>query len=82
MTTNLKPLLERYRRAWTALEQYKSTHFYHGTPVTVSHPRYTGLGVAVTDGTCWPDHVAVRLPNGNTWRYPMEYVKPNNKETT
>ena len=70
-------LLGRYRRAVKSLEKLKTKHFYHGTPVTVNCPRYKGPGVAVTDGTCWPDHVAVSLPNGNTWRYPIEAVRPN-----
>lgn len=70
-------LLGRYRRALKSLEKFKAKHFYHGTPVTVNCARYKGPGVAVTDGECWPDHVAVSLPNGNTWRYPLEAVRPN-----
>ncbi len=69
-------LIARYRRAVESLEKFKVTHFCHGTKVIVDNPRYKGPGVAVTDGTCWPDHVAVSLPNGNTWRYPIENVRP------
>lgn len=70
-------LLGRYRRAVKSLEKLKAKCFYHGTPVTVNCQCYKGPGVAVTDGECWPDHVAVSLPNGNTWRYPLEAVRPN-----
>lgn len=70
-------LLGRYRQSVRALEKVKAENFYHGTPVEVNHPRYKGPGIAVTDGDCWPDHVAVSLPNGNTWRYPLESVRPN-----
>ena len=75
-------LLGRYRRAVKALERLKAKHFYHGTPVTVYHARYKGPGIAVTDGDCWPDHVAVSLPNGNTWRYPLESIRPNDQAHT
>lgn len=78
----ISDLLGRYRCAVLALEKVKAERFYHGTPVTVDDERYRGPGIAVTDGTCWPDFVAVALPNGNTWRYPMENVRPNNDYTT
>lgn len=71
-----RSLLGRYRQAQRELERVKAEHFRHGTPVEVSDPRYHGRGLAVTDHTCWPDHVSVSLPNGNTWRYPMESVRP------
>lgn len=74
--TQQRALLGRYRRAVKSLEKLKANHFYHGTPVTVKHARYVGPGMAVTDGECWPDHVSVSLPNGNTWRYPIESVRP------
>lgn len=73
----LNALLARYRRAVKDLEKLKAEHFYHGAAVTVSDPRYKGPGVAVKYGECWPDHVAVSLPNGNTRRYPLESVQPN-----
>lgn len=72
----------RYRRAVKSLEKLKAKLFYHGTPVWVNDARYTGPGVAVTDGECWPDHVAVSLPNGNTWRYPVTSVWPGTKPET
>lgn len=72
----LTRLLRRYRQSVKSLEKLKAREFYHGTPVMVSCDRYVGPGVAVTDGDCWPDHVAVSLPNGNTWRYPIESVRP------
>lgn len=72
----IRALLARYRRAVKSLEKLKAKQFYHGTTVTVNCARYKGPGVAVTDGDCWPDHVAVSLPNGNTWRYPLESVRP------
>lgn len=69
-------LVRLYRKSVESLERLKSERFYHGTGVIVNHPRYKGPGIAVTDGECWPDHVAVSLPNGNTWRYPIETVQP------
>ena len=73
----ISALLSRYRRAVKSLEKLKAKHFYHGTPVAVNCRRYKGNGLAVTDGECWPDHVAVSLPNGSTWRCPLEAVVPN-----
>ena len=70
-------LLGRYRSVVRALERRRAKHFYHGTPVMVMCNRYHGQGVAVTDHLCPPDKVAVALPNGNTWWYPMEAVRPN-----
>lgn len=70
-------LLAQYRRSVKSLEILKAKHFHHGTPVIVDCARYKGPGIAVTDGECWPDHVAVSLPNGNTWRYPLEAVEPD-----
>lgn len=71
--------LGRYRRALKALEKWKAKRFYHGTPVIVSCERYEGPGIAVSDGQCPPDRVAVSLPNGNTWWYDVESVRPNAK---
>lgn len=68
--------LALYTSARDKLEQLKSEMFYHGTDVEVNSPAYRGRGIAVTDNTGWPDHVKVLLPNGNTWRYKMECVKP------
>jgi hypothetical protein len=80
MTTTLDRRIKRwtirYRRAKKALEKIKAQDFHHGTAVSVNNPRYRGHGIAVTDGECWPDHVAVSLLNGNTWRYPIESVHP------
>lgn len=69
-------LVARYRRAVEALEGLKSQHFYRGLPVTVDCDQYKGPGFITTDGRCRPDQVAVRLPNGNTWWYGIEHVRP------
>lgn len=72
-------LLRRYRQAVKSLEKLKAREFYDGTPVIVNYYHYEVPGVAVTDNGCSPDHVAVSLSNGNTWRYPIEAVKPASK---
>ena len=77
LPNNLPDSLNAYRLALARLERWKSETFYHGTPVMVDNPRYHGPGVAVSDNSCWPDHVTVCLPNGNCHRYPMEFVRPS-----
>jgi hypothetical protein len=75
--TRLKVLLRRHRRDVAEIENIKANLFYHGTLVLVNCSRYTGPGITVTDGMCPTDRVAVSLPNGNTWYYDAEHVKPN-----
>lgn len=72
----MKSILKRYRAALAALEKARAKRFYHGTPVLVSCRRYSGPGTAVTDNQCPPDQVAVLLPNGNVWWYPIEALRP------
>ena len=67
-------VLFEYQRALGELEKAKAELFYHGSEVDVYDPRYQGPGLAVTDGQCPPDQVAVSLPNGNTWWYPIDAV--------
>lgn len=57
------------------LERAKLTVFPHGAEVLVNCERYKGPGIAVSDSQCPVDQVAVCLPNGNTWFYPIESVR-------
>lgn len=76
MTNNQKKILSDYRKSVESIENLKWELFRPGTDVFVDSERYYGPGISVIDITCWPDHVAVSLPNGNTWRYPIESVEP------
>lgn len=69
-------LVKLYRQRRDQVEAFKAKVFYHGTPVWVNAPRYVGPGLAVSDHQAPPDQVAVALPNGNTWRYDIEHVQP------
>lgn len=73
---NVASIVRLYRKSMESLERIKSERFYHGTDVMVNDPRYKGPGVAVTDTYCPPNEVTVSLPNGNSWRYPIESVEP------
>lgn len=73
---NVTSIVRIYRNSVQSLERIKSERFYHGTDVIVNNPRYKGPGIAVTDNWCPPDQVTVSLPNGNSWRYPIESVEP------
>ena len=75
-------IVQLYRKSVESLERIKSERFYHGTDVIVNDPRYKGPGVAVTDNWCPPDQVTVSLPNGNSWRYPIESVEPIKRQTS
>lgn len=77
---SLDQLLAIFRGCGEALEAYKGRALFHGCKVVVDSPRYKGPGVAVCDNTCWPDRVAVALPNGNTWHYEVECVKPEGSQ--
>ena len=69
-------MLKIYRTSRDALAVYSAENFPKGTKVEVDQPgRYTGPGV-VTSELCACDQVPVCLPNGNTWWYQIEYVKP------
>ena len=75
MNTSLEALLTSYRACHNALVIHRTQQFPSGTEVKVNVPgRYVGPGVAVQDG-CPADQVAVRLPNGNTWWYPLDCVQ-------
>lgn len=75
-----RSVMMRFRAARRALERYKGDRFYPGTPVVVDCARYTGPGMAVTDNQCPEDQVAVRVPSGNVWWYPIEYCRPGRPE--
>lgn len=70
-TFDLKKL-EQYRQLSKEISDWKIEH--SGARVFVRHPRFTGLGVMVLDGDAREDNVAVRLPNGHVWWYPIDTV--------
>lgn len=63
------------------LGEYKDKHFPIGAEIVVyvTAPRYEGFGIAVKTCDCPPDHVPVRLENGNVWHYPIEGVVQNDE---
>lgn len=72
---NIQTLAERFRAARAALVDARDAKFPRGMRVVVAAPQYHGPGVVVRAG-CSPDQVAVRIPNENTWWYPVECVSP------
>ncbi len=74
----MKDAILQYRNAVKSLEDLKANELPRGARVLVNHERYSGEGVVATDSECPPDQVAVLLPNGNVWRYPLESVRAIN----
>lgn len=66
----------KYREAVRFLEELKATTFKPGTPVMVNAQKYKGPGFVAYFDNPLPDMLSVKLPNGNTWSYPLECCTP------
>lgn len=71
-TSRIFQVIQEWRHLALILKHHKGTRFPAGSNVIVKAPRYKGPGVVAGDSECPADHLAVRLPNGNVWFYPLE----------
>lgn len=70
--------LQQFRAAYEALVTYSKAEFPCGSKVRVNNPgRYVGPGISRGPASGYPDKLAVELPNGNTWWYPIETIESN-----
>ena len=69
--------VRQYRELRERVLELKRERFPMGCRVKVEHRRYEGPGVIESEVCGLPtDQIAVLLPNGNVWWYPIESVVP------
>lgn len=73
--------LRQYVTAKERLIEARQAEFPVGRGVRVAHERFHGYGMVVSDESCPPDQLAVKLENGNTWWYSLDTCSLANRDT-